>query len=429
MIRRREFIKGAAALAAYADLKNAEARTGLGLTSDNGIVYPLAPIASRASIAENLVANTGVAGGGTATQFQGRGAHTILANGTFDTIVMRFANLAGDPLANGLDAVTLRVGVKMSSGSFYAAYWANGTRAIVLQPGDVADCTVRVPPVGRGERFLTSRFGTFASAIVNWPGTMISNFASDEPVEFGTALTDKTVSGAFFGNPATPMMFLPCAIMGHVAGTPGPSVLIDGNGVIALGQDDGGETNSVHLNGFAQRGLQAANIPWAVLGNQGMTNASIQGAASINLRYGPLVGCGYTHALIGGSDVFGNPARTAAQAYGDVVSIGTKLAAIGIKAVIQAPCPRTNATNDGIFASQDDANVWPERLNYINLLVANNGVGYGVFRFDQSCSGGGDPNLWRTDLGPYNLNGSHPTPAIHTQAKNDLVAAAPTLFV
>lgn len=354
-----------------------------------------------------------VANGGAVTQVQEW--HSVVLTSPAKLLTLTYGNFTANAgvlsqLDNGASQLTLRMGVRLSSGASIAGYLPGSTtRDLVLAPGDRGKFEVDLGNTyPAGTRIWLHVLGTYANAPTNWAATDVVMSRADEFNEFGNALTDRTLDTTWPSGTRTTnySVLSPFSITAKLQASV-PTVGIVGDSITAAGNNDGTFGDYI---GWAQRGI-AASYAQVIMGAQGMTLGALMGSATQRDRR--FTGMKLTHVLcpLGTNDLSGG--STDAQLYANMMSFKTYLDDLGIKLI---PCtlpPRTNAANNAKYGA-DSANVWGYRTAYNNTLRVNNGVGYGFFDAAAYMQDANNVDLWRSDLGTPTSDGIHPATLIHT---------------
>lgn len=248
--------------------------------------------------------------------------------------------------------------------------------------------------------------------------------AADNSNELSEGAVSGLASKAVSGNPvsriAAKVLFNPAVSIGIPVGT--PTVAKRGwfiGDSITTGSADAAGSGTI---GFAQRGFQAANIPWAVSATEGATWVNIPaGSDARRFLLSSSAGANLFMTFLGVNDI--RSGRTSAEVRAAMQSLKDDLVALygpGAKLIVSTIWPVTNAANDAEEAASPG--VWT-RLNQMNADIrANNGIGDGYFDINMIARDPTNNNLWRTDLGTPHSDGVHPSAVIHTAVATELTA-------
>lgn len=366
------------------------------------------------------------------------GQRTRIGNRTdqlLNNLVFEFQNdIANSAILVNAPQLVLEVGISINSNadnpSRSLLTFEGGGTSVTLSPGQVIKTVPRVlgSPLAFGEYvdlFMDLQYATAPSAL---PATNVVsfNYPADSNEASATTRVNKALTGGITTRSVARNVFGPTAAYAIPAAAPStPRVVGLGDSIVTSAND----TTSGAYIAFMQRAL-GANYPWTVLSQAGYSWGLMTGA-NLAKTYACIEGGGaFTHALaaLGTNDFAGGTGATAETIYALMVEHKAYLDAKGIKLIVCTPWPRTNASNNAI-PSGDNAAVWTRIQTLRNLIIANNGVGYGYFDLSLYARDATDVNLWRTDLGSPTSDGIHPNTVIHTAVSTALAAALPALLV
>jgi surface protein len=186
---------------------------------------------------------------------------------------------------------------------------------------------------------------------------------------------------------------------------------------------DGSNDGWLYNQGYPQRALSSASMPWVNNGASGysMINHIVDWGATAEQRarrrLASAVGVKYCLCALGVNDF--SSGRTASNLQDDYLALKAEYDAVGIKLIPVTLLPNTDAGNTAPSANASKVatfNAW---------LRLNNGVGYGYFDANAVARDSVSTNLWRTDLGTPTTDGIHPEAVIHdalTDALDDKIS-------
>ena len=327
-------------------------------------------------------------------------------------------------MVEGSTLVTRRAALEVVGVGIYPLYTVDGSRDLVLNPGEVGRLYLNNQAVPAGSHVL--RWRTICDEVPHRWGTFESNQASITcKHEFGAGLSDRTLA-ASWGSPSNPESYAvdpPQAIIGD--STSRKTVEIWGDSIGSAAQSDGGYVGDL---GFIMRACITGGVPFINNGRGGQAAWQIASESAefktSRLRRRSIVpkgSIGYVFLQLCTNDFNWGTNYDAMVA--NLALLKAQAEAQGSKLIPFTCPPRTNATNNGKFSS-DSVNVATYRQQYNAYLRANEGVGHGFFDLAAVLEEG-ETGFWKAG---FIADGIHPNQAAHTAARDALIASLPELL-
>lgn len=398
-------------------------------TAISGGSAPVLSLAANRGIVPSVGVGTGVTGAGSGPQMQRQ--YTRVFGNSGSRFKMRFWNVTpggtnSTTLVNGPCTITMRGAVRVN-GSAPVPWTVSAARDVVIAPGAIIETDWINIPFTTGQVLTHNDLFSVSPSIASWPGSTLRSFNASDRQEYGTGLTDRTLTDWTTGTDIHPGYTVHPWLDIITESIPGrPSILLVGDSITSGGSEDGTDGAPVkEYRGYAMAGM-GADYSWMNGGCAGLKMIeAISYTGAVQPQYPNRLGIyanrGMTHCYmpLGTND---SQSLTGASAYMAMLADAkAKVEALGMKLIVTTLLPRTNAGNTAEYSAGSAAS-----FEAIRQAIFSSGILY----FDAwlYARNAGNTALWRTDLGTPTADGIHPTAAVHAAIETQFRAALPALF-
>jgi lysophospholipase L1-like esterase len=371
--------------------------------------------------------NSNYAGG--SLNFNVRLAMVASSEDDWSNVELLFGNFGQGLNADGPSDITLTLGIEYPAGQVMPVFWRAWQRSLTLIPGAVAGTVPMPASIPAGATWWLRIYGAVPTG-----GTWTQSWEVMQPAEgsgadFGTGV-DKSLTGTIptlFGwAPITPLAVLGkpahggAAAYGPRAGKRVKALAGLGDSIME-GLGDNVVSGGSGYRGWFPRGCTTAGMPWVRAARSGNRFIDFDTTTEQVRRCYSFVGCQAVVCNFATNDLNGGATLATLQSL--AAALAATIKRMGLKYIPVTMTPRTNATNNGYYGS-DDATKWQTRLDY-NTWLRTNPFGDGIYDAAVVVEDPARPGYW---LSAAPSDGLHPSEAQHTAIAADFASKIPTLL-